>query len=128
MTLFTCISYDVLHIHSFLKEFEKHFSFEQMISSMKEKHGSVYAFLVLKINYECYHSDETNFAYIIEAVQIKEPPSMVEPSNSTISGADVHRDTPPPKAACAAVNNSCGEAVQSVKELFPHLEISYIEV
>ncbi|XP_065885281.1 activating signal cointegrator 1 complex subunit 2-like [Dysidea avara] len=93
---------------SFLKEFEKHFSFEQMISSMKEQHGSV---------------DETNFTYIIEAVQIKKPSSVVEPSNSTVH---VPRESPS-LAACAVVNNTCSEAVQSVKELFPHLEISFIE-
>ena len=36
--------YVCIVLHSFLKEFEKHFSFEQMISSMKEQHGSVYVF------------------------------------------------------------------------------------
>ena len=34
----------ILLCHSFLKEFEKHYSIEQLISSMRERHGSMYVY------------------------------------------------------------------------------------
>lgn len=58
----------------------------------------------------------------MEALQVKKPAATkVEPSAS-------HNHDPQSVALCNSSNNSTSEAVQSVKELFPHLEISEIEV
>lgn len=70
-------------------------------------------------NVLCF-SDETNFAYIIEALQVKKPPTPPT-TTSTL-------DPPPVLSACCISDDSASETVQSVKELFPHLEISQIEV
>ena len=67
-------------------------------------------------------SDETNFAYIVEALQVKKP------DTDKVKSVKVASHDPLSASACSNSNGSAGEAAQSVKELFPHLEISHIEV
>lgn len=68
-------------------------------------------------------SDEANFAYIIEALQAKKP------DTPEVKSAVAASHDPPPVLACSIPTSSItSEDVQSVKELFPHLEISHIEV
>ena len=69
-----------------------------------------------------FFSDEANFAYIIEALQTKKPATVEVESSATAS------HDPPPMLACSNFNGTASEDVQSVKELFPHLETSHIQV
>ena len=68
-------------------------------------------------------SDEANFAYIIEAVQVKKPGASSEVKSSIAASRN-----PPPGLACGISSDTTNEDVQSVKELFPHLEACHIEV
>ena len=69
-----------------------------------------------------YFSDEANFAYIIEALQVKKPATVEVKSSAAVVAS------PDPPHVCSNTNDTTSEAVQSVKELFPHLEASHIEV
>ena len=68
-------------------------------------------------------SDEANFAYIIEAVQVKKPAIASEVKSSIATLHD-----PVPMLACSNSSDTTSEDIQSVKELFPHLETCHIEV
>ena len=110
---------------------------------MREHHGSMYVYthIILLPTRVWYYSDETNFTYIVEALQVKKPATDKVKSSTTASHDPPSASHDPPSAshdppsashdsasACSNSSGSASEAAQSVKELFPHLEIAHIEV